>query len=200
MLVQHALLSLMLKIVFTNALSFLPNFSSNWVKYFSFMPPQPTKKKGEKVWNNFSPFLSPDLVILQNRHQILWLILWLNYIWICPRNLLQISSQYISPNSVTPKNHHWIWWKIFHNISRYLWFQKKTHQDCHDICHQIWRFTKTVTKFGEKNHTLLITKHPSVPSSSFGSNCNSKAPEVLVQFFLLPHPIQSLENQTDVIL
>ena len=42
---------------------------------------------------------------------------------------------------------------------------KKTHQDCHDICHQIWRFTKTVTKFGEKNHTLLITKHPSVPSS-----------------------------------
>ena len=43
---------------------------------------------------------------------------------------------------------------------------KKTHQDCHDICHQILRFTKTVTKFGEKNHTLLITKHPSVPSSS----------------------------------
>ena len=41
----------------------------------------------------------------------------------------------------------------------------KTHQDCHDICHQIWWFTKTVTKFGEKNHTLLITKHPSVPSS-----------------------------------
>ena len=24
---------------------------------------------------------------------------------------------------------------------------------------------KNVTKFGEKNHTLLITKHPSVPSS-----------------------------------
>ena len=46
---------------------------------------------------------------------------------------------------------------------------KKTHQDCHDICHQIWWFTKTVTKFGEKNHTLLITKHPCVPSSCFVS-------------------------------
>ena len=42
---------------------------------------------------------------------------------------------------------------------------KKTHQDCHDICHQIRWFTKTVTKFGDKNPTLLITKHPSVPSS-----------------------------------
>ena len=42
---------------------------------------------------------------------------------------------------------------------------KKIHQDCHDICHQIRWFTKTVTKFGDKNPTLLITKHPSVPSS-----------------------------------
>ena len=141
------MLSLMLKIVFTNALSFLPNFSSNWVKYFSFMPPQPTQKKGEKVWTNFSPFLSPDLVILQTRHQTLWLIFWLNYYWICPRNLLQISSQYISPNSVTPKNHHWIWWKIFHNISLYLWFKKKSPRlsrylspnlVIHKNCHQIW--------------------------------------------------------------
>ena len=139
LVLDGTMLSLMLKIVFTNALSFLPNFSSNWVKYFSFMPPQPTQKKGEKVWNNFSPFLSPDLVILQNLHQILWLIFWLNYYWICPRNLLQISSQYISPNSVTPKNHHWIWWKIFHNISRYLWFQKKLTKIV----------TIFVTKFGD---------------------------------------------------
>ena len=65
-----------------------------------------TQKKSEKVFTNFSPFLSPNLVILQNCHQILWLIFWLNHYCICPRNVSQISSQFISPYSVTPKNHH----------------------------------------------------------------------------------------------
>ena len=155
----------MLKIVFTKRWVFCQIFHLTEWSISHLCPPQPTQKKGEKVWTNFSPFLSPDLVILQNRHQILWLIFWLNYYWICPQNLLQISSQYISPNSVTPKNHHWIWWKIFHNISRYLWFKKKLTKIV----------TIFITKFGDsqkpspnlvkKNHTLLITKHPSVPSS-----------------------------------
>ena len=35
-------------------------------------------------------------------------------------------------------------------------FLKKIHQNGHDICHQIWWFTKPITKFGEKNCTFLI--------------------------------------------
>ena len=150
------------------------------MKYFSFMPPpHPTQKKDEKVWTNFSPFLSPDLVILQNRHQILWLIFWLNYYWICPQNSLQIPSQYISPNSVTPKNHHWIRWKCF-TIFPAIFVVKKIHQICHDICHQIWWFTKTITKFGEKNRTFLIyfrfwkkiTKMVTIIVTKFGDSQN----------------------------
>ena len=63
---------------------------------------------------------------------------------------------------------------------------KKTHQDCHDICHQIWWFTKTVTKFGEKNHTLLITKHPSVPSSIIVLESFPSLGPCLVSFHWLP--------------
>ena len=44
-------------------------------------------------------------------------------------------------------------------------FLKKIHQNGHDICHQIWWFTKPITKFDEKNRTFLITIHPSGPSS-----------------------------------
>ena len=46
-----------------------------------FPPPHP--KRVEQVFTNFSPFLSPNSMILQNRHQVLWLIFWLNYCLIC---------------------------------------------------------------------------------------------------------------------
>ena len=110
----------------------------------------PTQKKGEKVWTNFSPFLSPDLVILQNLHQILWLIFWLNHYCICPRNVSQISSQFISPYSVTPKNHHRICWKVFHNIFRYSWFKKKLTKIVTIFVTKFGDSQNPITKFGEK--------------------------------------------------
>ena len=63
-------------------------------------------------------------------------------------------SQYSSPNLV----------KKSHFINLFSFF-KKNHQNGHDNCHQIWWFTKPITKFGEENRTFLITIHPSGPSS-----------------------------------
>ena len=79
--------------------------------------------------------------------------LWEDSIWCWS----QKSSLTTTPNMVMNLSlhlvihqiHHQIWWRI-HKIH---------HQICYQFHHQIWRFTKIITEFGDKFVTKFITKH-----------------------------------------
>ena len=138
-------------------------FSAKLSTYLSeifLISPPPHPKRVEQVFTNFSPFLSPNSMILQNRHQVLWLIFWLNYCLIChkfhhnlyqhirwlPKIITEFGEKFSTIFPAIPSLK-----KNSPRLSGYL----SPNLVIHKNHHQIWW----------KNPTLLITKHPNVPSS-----------------------------------